>query len=74
MFPFGFDLDQRAPPPAAFVGVGVGAIFGGLGIMALDPLVKQHGATTQWSPQDPGHTLSSARETAAKGIAFQMKF
>lgn len=78
IFPFGFDLDQRAPTPAAFVGVGVGAAFGGMGVMALDPMIKQHGATTQWSPQDSPYQLSptstSTSAPSSKGASFRFTF
>lgn len=67
VFPYGFDLDQPKAAPSIFVASGIGAIFGGLTLMGLDPSIKQPGATTTWTPerqpQQPG--ASSPPPTSA---------
>jgi hypothetical protein len=62
IFPYGFDLDQPKAAPSVFVATGIGCIFGGLTVAALDPSIKQSGATTAWTPFSTTKAPTDERE------------
>lgn len=67
IFPFGLDLDRSKPVPPIMLGTGIGAVFGGIGVMSFLPGIHQEGSTSTNIPPPPPPSL-------AKGLSLKLEF